>query len=49
LASCSSAVFITELANELVDIDFGICCLAKGLGGSDNKAFVAFVQTIEKH
>jgi hypothetical protein len=49
LARSSSTVFVTELANKLVDIDVIIGCLAEGLGSSHNKAFVAFVETIEKH
>ena len=49
LACSSSTVFITELGNELFVIDVVIGCLAEGLGSSRNNAFVAFVETIEKH
>jgi hypothetical protein len=36
-------VFVTELADQLVDIDFYMGCLVEGLGDSDDNAFVVSI------
>jgi hypothetical protein len=43
LCSFMLAVFITELADQLVDIDFRMGCLVERLGDSDDNAFVVSI------
>lgn len=44
----TSAVPIAELTNQLLHIQFGIGCLADGLGSRNNRAIVAIVKTFEE-